>query len=55
MQTPPPIRTREKDAGQKQVQVLFDFTAQGHGELSIRKGDVIDVIAEIDQGKSIQI
>ncbi|KAI8805784.1 hypothetical protein BJ742DRAFT_855673, partial [Cladochytrium replicatum] len=34
----------------KQAKVLFDFDADGPDELSIRKGDIINVTNEIDQG-----
>ncbi|KAI8807676.1 hypothetical protein BJ742DRAFT_305281 [Cladochytrium replicatum] len=34
----------------KQAKVLFDFDADGPDELSIRKGDIINVTHEIDQG-----
>ncbi|KAI8817990.1 uncharacterized protein EV422DRAFT_570139 [Fimicolochytrium jonesii] len=37
-------------AGRKQVQVQFDFDAEGPGELTIRKGDIINVTCEIDEG-----
>ncbi|KAI9009780.1 hypothetical protein BC832DRAFT_538812 [Gaertneriomyces semiglobifer] len=35
---------------QKQVQVMYDFDAEGPGELSIRKGEVISIVCEIDEG-----
>ncbi|KNC96962.1 uncharacterized protein SPPG_07783 [Spizellomyces punctatus DAOM BR117] len=34
----------------KQVRVLFDFDAEGPDELTLRKGDIINVVCEIDEG-----
>ncbi|KAJ3209855.1 Endophilin-A2 [Dinochytrium kinnereticum] len=34
----------------KKVKVLYDFDAEGPGELSIRSGDIINVTVEIDEG-----
>ncbi|TPX33420.1 hypothetical protein SeMB42_g07485 [Synchytrium endobioticum] len=34
----------------KQVKVTFDFDAESPDEMSIRKGDIINVVTEIDEG-----
>ncbi|KAI8844945.1 hypothetical protein BC829DRAFT_281342 [Chytridium lagenaria] len=34
----------------KQARVLYDFDAEGPGELSIRTGDIINITVEIDDG-----
>ncbi|KAJ3413535.1 hypothetical protein HDV05_007836 [Chytridiales sp. JEL 0842] len=48
-------KAKEKEEKQslkflKQVRVLYDFDAEGPGELTIRKGDVVNVTNEIDEG-----
>ncbi|TPX33824.1 hypothetical protein SmJEL517_g03349 [Synchytrium microbalum] len=45
-----PSRTGVPASGTKQVRVTFDFEAEGPDEMSIHKGDVINVITEIDEG-----
>ncbi|TPX61360.1 hypothetical protein PhCBS80983_g01146 [Powellomyces hirtus] len=35
---------------QKQVKVVFDFDAEGIEELSLRKGEIVSIICEIDEG-----
>ncbi|KAJ3066426.1 hypothetical protein HDU98_010302, partial [Podochytrium sp. JEL0797] len=49
---PPPLPNRDPPArgGQKQTRVLYQFDAEGPGELSIRKGDLINIIEEVDEG-----
>ncbi|KAJ1564466.1 hypothetical protein HK405_014803, partial [Cladochytrium tenue] len=50
---PPPLPTREPappPPARKQVRVVFDFDAESSEELSIRKGDIINVTVEIDEG-----
>ncbi|KAJ3409849.1 hypothetical protein CcCBS67573_g02075 [Chytriomyces confervae] len=52
---PPPLPNRDPVAapqppGGKQTKALYQFDAEGPGELSIRKGDVINVIEEVDEG-----
>ncbi|KAL2911162.1 hypothetical protein HK105_209370 [Polyrhizophydium stewartii] len=44
--TPPVAASRSL----KRVKVLFDFDAEGDGELTIRTGEIINVLAEIDEG-----
>ncbi|KAJ3007519.1 hypothetical protein HKX48_009072 [Thoreauomyces humboldtii] len=34
----------------KQVTVIFDFDAEGPEELTLRKGDLVNIICEIDEG-----
>ncbi|KAJ3172356.1 hypothetical protein HK101_011148, partial [Irineochytrium annulatum] len=34
----------------RQLRVLYDFDAEGPGELTIRKGDIINLTVEIDEG-----
>ncbi|KAI1316717.1 hypothetical protein EDD11_009533 [Mortierella claussenii] len=41
-----PARARQ----QKQVRALYNFEATGEGELSLQKGDVVNIIEEIDEG-----
>ncbi|KAI9324668.1 hypothetical protein DFJ73DRAFT_233002 [Zopfochytrium polystomum] len=56
MEPPPALPSREPSGGppppppRKQVRVNFDFDAENAGELSIRKGDIINVTVEIDEG-----
>ncbi|KAF9153025.1 hypothetical protein BG015_004240 [Linnemannia schmuckeri] len=50
---PPPVPTpaapvREKAC--KQVRALYNFDATAEGELSLRKGDIVRIIEEIDEG-----
>lgn len=45
---PPALPTREKPC--KQVRVLYNFDATAEGELSLRKGDIVRIIEEIDEG-----
>lgn len=45
-----PYREPEPEPATKQVRVLFDFEAEGPGELTIQKGDIITVTNEIDEG-----
>ncbi|KAJ3284581.1 hypothetical protein HDU76_008270, partial [Blyttiomyces sp. JEL0837] len=47
---PPPLPSRDPLPAQKQVRVLYDFDAENPGELTIRPGDIINVIEEIDEG-----
>ncbi|KAI8616412.1 hypothetical protein BC830DRAFT_1118190 [Chytriomyces sp. MP71] len=52
---PPPLPNRDPvpappPRSGKQTKVLYQFDAEGPGELSIRKGDVINVIEEVDEG-----
>ncbi|KAF9422635.1 hypothetical protein BGZ94_008532, partial [Podila epigama] len=42
----PPTRSNRK----KYVKALYNFDATGEGELSLRKGDVIGIVEEIDEG-----
>ncbi|KAG9061686.1 hypothetical protein KI688_007267 [Linnemannia hyalina] len=43
-----PLPVREKAC--KQVRALYNFDATAEGELSLRKGDVVRIIEEIDEG-----
>ncbi|KAJ3101242.1 hypothetical protein HDU96_010078, partial [Phlyctochytrium bullatum] len=45
-----PSRHSQSPSVIKQVRVLYDFDAEGPGELSIRSGDIINVTVEIDDG-----
>ncbi|KAG0204809.1 hypothetical protein BGX28_003381 [Mortierella sp. GBA30] len=45
-QPPPQLPAR----GRKQVKALYNFDATGEGELSLRKGDIVRIIEEIDEG-----
>ncbi|KAJ3107120.1 hypothetical protein HDU97_004813 [Phlyctochytrium planicorne] len=45
-----PSRAPASSTVLKQVKVLYDFEAEGPGELSIRSGDIINVTVEIDDG-----
>ncbi|KAJ3386898.1 Endophilin-A2 [Entophlyctis sp. JEL0112] len=52
---PPPLPSREPiptpaRPNQKQTKALYQFDAEGPGELSIRKGDIINVVEEVDEG-----
>ncbi|KAJ3122260.1 hypothetical protein HK100_012067 [Physocladia obscura] len=51
---PPPLPSRDPlplaAANQKQTKALYQFDAEGPGELSIRKGDIINVMEELDEG-----
>ncbi|KAI9331943.1 hypothetical protein BDR26DRAFT_869725 [Obelidium mucronatum] len=49
---PPPLPNRDPlpSKNQKQTRALYQFDAEGPGELSIRKGDLINVVEEVDEG-----
>lgn len=46
---PTPPRSRPQP-DRKQVRALYDFNAENANELSIRKGDIITVLNEVDKG-----
>ncbi|KAJ1550911.1 hypothetical protein HK096_004274, partial [Nowakowskiella sp. JEL0078] len=53
LQAPPNPRLRTSSSAPnylKKVQVAFDFDAEGPDELTIRKGDIINITQEIDEG-----
>ncbi|KAJ3084663.1 hypothetical protein HDU99_008409 [Rhizoclosmatium hyalinum] len=50
---PPPLPNRDPTpsrSNSKQTRALYQFDAEGPGEMSIRKGDLINVIEEVDEG-----
>ncbi|KAF9958711.1 hypothetical protein BGZ72_011078 [Mortierella alpina] len=46
----PPPELPGRSRHQKQVKALYNFDATGEGELSLRKGDIVRIIEEIDEG-----
>ncbi|KAF9988063.1 hypothetical protein BGZ75_010113 [Mortierella antarctica] len=46
----PPPELPGRSRHQKQVKALYNFEATGEGELSLRKGDIVRIIEEIDEG-----
>ncbi|CAO3571533.1 unnamed protein product [Mortierella alpina] len=46
----PPPELPGRSRQQKQVKALYNFEATGEGELSLRKGDIVRIIEEIDEG-----
>ncbi|KAI8914213.1 hypothetical protein EDD86DRAFT_187059, partial [Gorgonomyces haynaldii] len=45
-----PSMNRQSTIPKRYVRAVFDFDAENDGELSLRKGDVIQVLKEIDEG-----
>ncbi|KAF9276718.1 hypothetical protein BGZ68_009829 [Mortierella alpina] len=46
----PPPEVAGRSRHQKQVKALYNFEATAEGELSLRKGDIVRIIEEIDEG-----
>ncbi|KAH7030339.1 hypothetical protein BKA57DRAFT_478390 [Linnemannia elongata] len=51
---PPPVASAPalpvREKAYKQVRALYNFDATAEGELSLRKGDIVRIIEEIDEG-----